>query len=162
MSPQATLARRPHAASCSGSLSQSPRIVPVAEAVAWQRQHAPGDVAAARPVPVLLAEACYAGTVDLYTHPPALAPAAGERPRASPVVRWQARRQPNVTNLRHEPMRIDDPAALSLLVLLDGTRTRNDLVAVLAPSLPEQERAEAPQRLAAYLSHFALHGLLVA
>lgn len=140
---------------------EAPRIVPVAEAVAWLSQQAPGDAAAARPLPALLAEQCYAGTVELYTHPPALAAVAGERPQASPVVRWQARGQPSVTNLRHESLRIDDPAALALLVLLDGTRTRDELAAALGAQLPEAERAQVAERISAYLSHFALHGLLV-
>jgi 2-polyprenyl-3-methyl-5-hydroxy-6-metoxy-1,4-benzoquinol methylase/methyltransferase-like protein len=142
--------------------SEAPRVVSMDEAVEWQREHAPQDATTARPLPALLAEACYAGTVDLYTHRPPLAAVPGERPQASPIVRWQARRQPNLTNLRHEPLRVDDPLALSLLVLLDGTRTRADLAAALASSLPDEERAHASQRVATYLSHFALHALLVA
>jgi hypothetical protein len=134
----------------------------VAEVAAWQEAHAPNDIAVARPVPALMAEACYAGTVELYIDPPALAAVAGERPVASPVVRWQARRQPSVTNLRHETLRIDDPLALALLVLLDGTRNRPELAAALAGRLPEAERASASDRVATYLSHFALHGLLTA
>lgn len=143
-------------------VSEAPRIVPVAEAAAWQKERAPEDFAMARPVPVLMAEACYAGTVELYVDPPALAAMAGDRPIASPVVRWQARRQRSVTNLRHETLRIDDPLALALLVLLDGTRARPELVATLAAQLPEPERANAGERVATYLSHFALHGLLTA
>ena len=54
-------------------VSQAPRIVPVAEVAAWQNEHAPEDIAVARSVPVLMAEACYAGTVELYVEPPALA-----------------------------------------------------------------------------------------
>ena len=102
------------------------------------------------------------GDGGLYVDPPALAAMAGDRPIASPVVRWQARRQPSVTNLRHETLRIDDPLALALLVLLDGTRARPELVAALAAQLPESERANAGERVATYLSHFALHGLLTA
>jgi len=142
-------------------VSEAPRIVPVAEVAAWQKEHARDDIAVARPVPVLMAEGCYAGTVELYVDPPALAAIAGERPVASPVVRWQARRQPSVTNLRHETLRIDDPLARALLVLLDGTRTRPELVTAVATRLPEPERTSAGERVATYLSHFALHGLLV-
>lgn len=134
----------------------APRVVPMAEAVAWQRANAPQDVAAARPLPALLAEACYAGTADLYVEPPPLVPVASERPRAGAVARWQASRQPGLTNLRHEPLRVDDPVALSLLTLCDGTRTHADLAA----SLPQD--GHAAERVAAYLSQFALHGLLAA
>ena len=49
-----------------------------------------------------------------------------------------------------------------LLELLDGTRTRPELIAALAARLPEAERANAGERVATYLSHFALHGLLSA
>jgi hypothetical protein len=59
-------------------------------------------------------------------------------------------------------MRIDDPRALSLLTLLDGTRTRADLALALQPALGEADRGKAAQQVDAYLSQFALHGLLVA
>ncbi|MFO1396807.1 MAG: class I SAM-dependent methyltransferase [Burkholderiales bacterium] len=141
-------------------VSVAPRVVPVAEAIAWQRAHAPGDAAAAKPLPALLADACYAGMVELYVEPPPLATKAGDPPCAAPLVRWQAARQRGVTNLRHEPMRIDDPVALHLLALADGTRSRADLAATLADLLPATERAHADTRLDEYLAHFALHGLL--
>jgi len=130
--------------------------------VQWLAKHAPQDAAAARPVPVLLAEACYAGAVELYTEPPPLASSPGERPRAGAVARWQAARQPNLTNLRHEPLRLDDPHALALLAAMDGSRTRDDLAAVLGARLAEDERAQAGERVATYLSQFTLHGLLAA
>ncbi|MFO1312707.1 MAG: class I SAM-dependent methyltransferase [Burkholderiales bacterium] len=143
-------------------VEEAPRPVPVREAAQWLAARAPQDAAAARPVPQLLAEACYAGTVELFTQPPPLAHAPSERPRASVIVRWQAARQPNLTNLRHEPLRLDDPHALALLALMDGTRTRDDLAEALAARLPDAERAQAPERLASYLSQFTLHGLLAA
>jgi hypothetical protein len=64
--------------------------------------------------------------------------------------------------LRHETLRIDDPLALALLVLADGTRTRADLAAAMAAQLPEAERMSAGERVATYLSHFAVLGLLMA
>jgi SAM-dependent methyltransferase len=141
-------------------VEQAPRVVPVREAAQWLDVNAPEDAAAARPAPALLAEACYAGMIDLYTHPPPLAASAGERPVASAIVRWQAARQPGITNLRHEPMRVDDPHALALLALMDGTRTRDDLAAALASRLPEGEKQQAGERTATYLTQFALLGLL--
>jgi len=140
----------------------APRIVPVAEVVAWQRAHAREDAGVGRPVAELLLDACFAGSVDLYVDPPALAAVPSEKPRASPVVRWQAARQRAVTNLRHETLHIDDPFALQLLVLLDGTRTRAALAAAMAPRLPAAERAGIDARIATSLAHFAVHGLLVA
>ncbi|MFO1304932.1 MAG: PqqD family peptide modification chaperone [Burkholderiales bacterium] len=143
-------------------VEEAPRPVPVREAAQWLAARAPRDAASARPVAQLLAEACYAGSVELYTEPPPLAHAPQERPRASAIVRWQAGRQPNLTNLRHEPLRIDDPHALALLALMDGTRTRDALASALAARLPDAERAQAAERLTTYLSQFTLHGLLAA
>ncbi len=137
----------------------APRVMPVAEAMAWLHGAAPDEARAARPLPQLLAEAHYAGTVDLYTEPPRLVPAAGERPVASPIVRWQG--GPHLTNLRHESLRIDDPTALALLKLMDGTRTRGQLADLIAPTLPADERGAARERIDMYLRHFALHALLV-
>jgi len=141
-------------------VSVAPRIVPVAEAVAWQRTHAREDIGVARPVADLLVDAFFAGSVDLYVQPPPLAASASERPRASPVVLWQAARQPAVVNLRHETLRIDDPYALQLLGLLDGTRTRAELAAAMTTGPPASGGADAT--IAAWLARFALHGLLVA
>ncbi len=56
---------------------------------------------------------------------------AGERPEASPVARWQAARGPELTSLRHEPVRLDDPLGRFLVRLCDGTRDRAALVEAL-------------------------------
>lgn len=138
----------------------APRIVTVEEVRAWQRANPVAGTAGARPLEELLAEASYAGTADLYVHPPRLALGTEPRPRAAPLVRWLAARGPNLTNLRHETLRLDDPAALRLLTLLDGSRTTAELGAALAPSLPEAQRPDAEAAVTTYLSHFALHGLL--
>jgi SAM-dependent methyltransferase len=53
---------------------------------------------------------------------------AGVRPEASAVARWQAARGPELTNLRHDPVRLDDPLGRALVVLCDGTRDRAGLV----------------------------------
>jgi hypothetical protein len=78
------------------------------------------------------------------------------------VVRWQAARQAGLTNLRHESLRLDDPHALAMLAVMDGTRTREDLAGALASRLPEAERAQASERISTYLSQFVLHGLIAA
>jgi SAM-dependent methyltransferase len=51
-------------------------------------------------------------------------PAKAERPLASPLARWQARRGPDVTSLAYTNVRMEEPAARLLLTLLDGTRDR--------------------------------------
>ena len=138
-------------------VAATPRSVSMAEASAWHVGH---TTETTRTAAAILVDACYAGMVDLHVQPPALAAQASARPEAGAVVRWQITRQPSVTNLRHETLRIDDPLARSLLAALDGTRTREHLNAFMAAALPPAERASAPERVATYLSHFALHALL--
>jgi methyltransferase-like protein len=75
---------------------------------------------------------CYLdGVVELHLRPPALAAAAGERPRASAVARYQAAAGQPLCNLRHCPVDLD---AFDRLVLqqLDGTRGRPALLEALA------------------------------
>lgn len=67
----------------------------------------------------------------------------GERPLASPLARLQASRGELVTSLRHTTVRLQDAPARCLLELLDGTRTRDDLLAVLRTRLAETDPASA-------------------
>lgn len=66
--------------------------------------------------------------VDLGVNPPTLVKHLSERPVASPLARAEARRGSMVTNLRHASQLIDDAAACYLLTLLDGSRTRPELL----------------------------------
>ncbi len=141
-------------------VGEAPRIVAVAEARAWMREHATDTVGAAS-IEMLLADACFAGIVDLLVDPPVLASLATARPVASPVARWQAAQGRRVTNLRHETMRIADPQALAQLATLDGTRSHDDLARALAQQTPGLSRAAAAERVGAMLHEFALHALLV-
>lgn len=50
--------------------------------------------------------------------------ADSERPLASPLARWQAQHEPEVTSLAYTSVRMEEPAARLLLTLLDGTRDR--------------------------------------
>ena len=98
-----------------------------------------------------------ADLVALHVHAPVYAAAAGERPRASALARLQARAAIDVTSLRHENVRMEEPAARLLLELLDGTRDRAALRADLAvaggPDLP-------PDALEASLADLGALGLL--
>jgi SAM-dependent methyltransferase len=98
-----------------------------------------------------------ADLVELHVHAPAYALRAGERPRASALARLQAERAIDVTSLRHENVRMEEPAARLLLALLDGTRDRDalraDLVAAGGPELP-------PAALEASLGDLGALGLL--
>ena len=93
----------------------------------------------------------------LHVRAPAYAAVAGERPRASALARLQAERAIDVTSLRHENVRMEEPAARTLLTLLDGTRDRAalraDLAAAGGPDL-------APDALEASLADLGALGLL--
>jgi methyltransferase-like protein/trans-aconitate methyltransferase len=67
-----------------------------------------------------------AGLVQFHATRSSFAAVPGDRPVASPLARLQAQRDTRVTNLRHEPVRIDTDLA-RLIQLLDGTRGRDDI-----------------------------------
>jgi len=138
-------------------VAQAPRAAPVSELRLWYRARAP----AARPeIETVLAEACMRGWVQMQVEPSLAKSIAGEFPVASPMVRWQATRQEQITNLRHESLRLPDAAARRLLALLDGSRSRVALHAAMAVEWPAGPIEEIRQRLDDYLSHFAKLALL--
>ena len=55
----------------------------------------------------------------------------GERPKASPLARWQAAQGPAITSLAYMTVRMEEPAARLLITLLDGTRDREAIRAEL-------------------------------
>jgi protein-lysine methyltransferase-like protein len=55
----------------------------------------------------------------------------GERPRASALARWQAAQGADLTTLAYTGVRMEEPAARTLLRLLDGTRDRAGIRAAL-------------------------------
>jgi methyltransferase-like protein/trans-aconitate methyltransferase len=68
--------------------------------------------------------------IELHAWIPPFVSALSGRPTASACARYQARQSDRVANLRHERVHVD-PLARYLLPLLDGTRTRDDLAAIL-------------------------------
>ena len=138
----------------------APRAAAVDEIKAWLANRAAGGSnMASGSVEALLADACFAGAVQLHVHPPALAIAASERPIANLIVRWQAARQEHVTNLRHETMTLKDPTARTLLAMLDGSRTRAQLAGTV--NVGESDAFAAEHRVDEYVRQFAKHGLLI-
>jgi SAM-dependent methyltransferase len=102
---------------------------------------------------------CYAADfVQLHTCRPAACADAGERPRASPLARLQARDGELVTNLRHASVRLEDELARRLVMLLDGTRDRAALIEQLgaAAGVPGEELVAGLERSLAALARLAL------
>jgi SAM-dependent methyltransferase len=116
--------------------------------------------ASARSLEAIVADAWLNGSLLLLLHPHPLVALAGARPLVSPLCRWQAAHGVRITNLRHETMQVHDPGALRLLTLLDGNRTRSEIIAAMSdtrfPTIDHTER-----RIADYLSQFGKHALLL-
>ncbi|HQQ77723.1 MAG TPA: class I SAM-dependent methyltransferase [Thermoanaerobaculia bacterium] len=66
-----------------------------------------------------------------------------EHPRASALARLQARTLPDVTNLMHGSVRLEDPHVRTFLGLLDGTRDRTAIERAMAAALREDPATAA-------------------
>jgi SAM-dependent methyltransferase len=114
-------------------LAHWPQSVPVAELDRWRAQNASmlADGNAPRPTELLVAELYVAGLVDLRSAPVPVAAVPGERPEAFAAARWLNREHEVIPSLYHEALRYQEPLGRKLLALLDGTRTREELMAAL-------------------------------
>ena len=77
--------------------------------------------------------------LELCVHASKFASTVSDRPAASPLVHAQVRASLNITNLRHASISLDDEAARHLLLMLDGTRDRQQLLAELRSHLAPAE-----------------------
>ena len=141
-----------------------PLVVPLVRVLArhFPEALAVGDLrrtlgASAGEVERALWAAVDADYVALHVEAPDYAETCGPRPRASALARLQARDAIDVTSLRHENVRMEEPAARQLLMLLDGTRDRAALLAELAG---DGGAALEPDALDAGLADLGALGLL--
>ncbi|MDR3677188.1 MAG: class I SAM-dependent methyltransferase [Acidobacteriota bacterium] len=72
-----------------------------------------------------------AGLVDLHLHIPPYVLHVSDKPLASPLARWQARRRDVVSTLHHMTLKLRDTIHRGILALLDGSRDRAALRADL-------------------------------
>lgn len=93
----------------------------------------------------ILLEAYRSAVIEFHRLPVRCATAPPERPEASHFARWQVARAATVTTLRHENLRVEDEIGKRLLLLLDGSRTLNELLR----ELPSEPTSEAPGGTAA-------------
>jgi len=75
------------------------------------------------------------GLIEIRMSPPVFALVPSDRPVASLLARWQAARGGPITTLRHAMIAANGEVERRLISLLDGTRTRQELFAELAPML---------------------------
>jgi protein-L-isoaspartate O-methyltransferase len=135
-----------------------PTAMPVAEA---RNVLAEAKGTYARPLETLIRDAYVGGVVNLHLTPPPVVNVAGARPLASPLARWQAGRQEELTSLAHMRVRVPDANARRLLALLDGSRDRAALVASTAATWPGS-RQDAEAFVSYALQQFATLGFLMA
>ncbi len=83
------------------------------------------------------------GQFELHLFPPQLTTTIAERPEASRLARQQAATGLAVTNLRHRIVSMKDETVRRFLMLVDGTRTLDALVADLNASLAAQSDGSA-------------------
>jgi SAM-dependent methyltransferase len=77
----------------------------------------------------------HAGPLRTATQP-------GPRPVASPLARWQAAQGTDLTSLAYTTVRMENPAACRLIMLLDGTRDRDAIRAALSEDVGVELSAE--------------------
>ena len=73
-----------------------------------------------------------AGLVELHIDQPVFTLNLSERPVASPLAQLQLQSGNHITNLRHTSVQMEGPLENRLLLLLDGTRDRTDILHELA------------------------------
>jgi methyltransferase-like protein/SAM-dependent methyltransferase len=101
-----------------------------------------------------------AGFLELYVNRPSFVSTVSERPAASPLVRAQIRTGQNIVNLRHASITVDDDAARHLILMLDGTRDRKQLLAEIREQLAAGE--VSADQLERKLNELAKMAVLVA
>ena len=104
----------------------------------------------------------WSNLIELRTSQGVYGSAAGDRPTASPLARWQAARGETIlSTLRHDTLDVTDPLGLAFVASLDGTRSRQDLLAE-ALALRGGDEAIVAQELDASLDGLAQAGLILA
>jgi SAM-dependent methyltransferase len=112
-----------------------PRPVSVAELAAGVAETVgPAEFPPGLPPELLVGPRVVRGYADglwqLFAYDPPFVTAAGERPQACPLARWQAERTGEVTSRLHRPVRLAEPDR-AVLRRLDGQTTREQLASDL-------------------------------
>jgi SAM-dependent methyltransferase len=111
-----------------------------------------------------LTAAWMTGLVELHGHCPRYAREVSARPVASPLARVQLRAGTQATTLLHTTVKFEDVVSRGLVLLLDGTRDLDRIVADLSGAFPPDRRPDAGAFRAGVernLARLARSGLLV-
>ena len=113
-------------------------------------------------LPQNLLEALVSGVLTLRTRPLNCSVAPGARPLASPLARAQAARgETRVAAIKGGAARLADDGIKAFLLLLDGTRTHDEIAQAMARKMGVSV-AEAASRTPVVLTHLARLGVMVA
>jgi len=138
-------------------LARWPRSVPVAELAEWRERTLPADPGSTRrPIEFVLAEMFVAELLDLRTEAVAAVAVPGERPVAFAPSRWISRDREVVPTLYHEPLRLNDPTVRQVVGLLDGSRTREELIKAVGGPLAGPDGGAKLERVLEKLSSEAM------
>jgi methyltransferase-like protein/ubiquinone/menaquinone biosynthesis C-methylase UbiE len=110
----------------------------------------------------LLVRLAIAKMVELRAWTPALAAAIPERPKASRICRMDARSQDKTTSLLHHMVSLEDAKLRCLLRLLDGRRTRGELLKAMAAEMTDAPIEELEEGMEPCLRNFHRAGMLEA
>jgi methyltransferase-like protein len=114
------------------------------------------------PGALLLTRLVISRVVELRAWDPPLAGTISLRPRASAIARRQARDGSSATTLLHLMVSLDDPKVRALLISLDGTRTRSELIEASLEKFPDSSPLELEKGLDSSLRNFYAAGMLEA
>ncbi len=133
-----------------------------------------GDERGRERLPGFLAQLYAAGVIELRSTMPALAAHVSQRPVASPLARWQARRGRLLTTAFHSSVQVEDELGRNVILWLDGALDRSQLLEKLldwlkakgALVVPDGDETAARNKIAVELEQnlakLARLGLLVA
>lgn len=97
------------------------------------------------------------GMISLYLHEPTFSDHVTDKPTASPLARWQAAHATDISNLRHEGLRIKDPFTLKLIQLLDGMHDEKQLSAEMRSFIKSPEFRATDQQRAQIAAQLSVH-----
>lgn len=111
---------------------------------------------------LILVRLAISQVLELRTWNPALAESISEHPRAAACAREEGSRLPLATTLLHISIKLEDPKVRAFLQLLDGSRTRTELIQAMQAQFPNEAASEIEEGADTSLRNFFAAGALEA